>query len=199
MRSRGRRRPQPQPCAQSYACWACLSCARLFSDLLLRPWLFLSIFLDLLGYEPIQTLDSDQREIQELIDCAQNCAWIVTRLLVRLTMSVRLLSGRLIRYIPGHFGSAAMRGFMFGGLRGCLSVTPCVFCSSEIPMVAVTLRNASGATLGRVGATLVGVPRSRVRCAAFRQRGLQNRAVERCNLNCAPQAAHSLGLFLVRK
>src|SRR5262249_46042662 len=112
----------------------------------------------------------------------------------RLTISVRLPSRRLIRYIPGHFGSATMRGFMFGGLRGGLIVPLRGVCPLEMSMVAVTLRTASAATLGRFTATLTGVPRSRVRCAAFRQRGLQKRAVDRCSLNCAPQAAHSVGL-----
>jgi hypothetical protein len=112
-------------------------------------------------------------------------------------MSVRLPSRRLIRYIRGHFGSSTMCGSRLGGLRGCLSVTLWSFCPLEMSMVAVTLRTASGATLGRFTATLMGVPRSRARCAAFRQRGLQKRAVERCSLNCTPQAAHSLGLFLV--
>src|SRR5262249_3278810 len=53
---------------------------------------------------------------------------------------------------------------------------------------AVTLRTASVATPGRVTAILIGVPRLRARCAATRQRGLQKRAVERCGLNCEPQA-----------
>jgi hypothetical protein len=79
-----------------------------------------------------------------------------------------------------------MRGSSLGGLR--VSVTLFGFCPSDIPMVAVTLRTASVATLGRVVATLIGVPRSRARCVAFRQRGLQKRAVERCGLNCEPQA-----------
>src|SRR5215475_10559232 len=93
--------------------------------------------------------------------------------LVRLSMSVRLPSRRLIRYIRGHFGSATMRGFMVGGLRAFLSVTLCGFSPSVVLMVAVTLRTASGAPLGRVTATLMGVARSRARCAAFLQRGLQ--------------------------
>src|SRR5262249_6336786 len=97
----------------------------------------------------------------------------------RLTMSVRMPSRRLIRYIPGHFGSAAMRGSNLGGLRDWFSVTLCGFCSSEISTVVVTLRTASRPTLGRVAGTLMGVPRSRARCAALRQRGLQKRAVER--------------------
>src|SRR5262249_14130478 len=45
--------------------------------------------------------------------------------LVRLTMSVRLPSRRLIRYIRGHFGSAAMRGSNLDGLRDWFSVTLC--------------------------------------------------------------------------
>src|SRR5260221_3924333 len=103
-------------------------------------------------------------------------------------MSVRLPSRRLIRYIPGHFGSETMRGSNLEGLRGCVSVTLCGFCPSVVLMVAVTLRTASGATLGRVGAILMGVPRSRARCAAFRQRGLHNRAVDRQRVNATPQA-----------
>src|SRR5215472_17925326 len=63
--------------------------------------------------------------------------------LVRLIMSVRLPSRRLIRYIPGHFGSATMRGSSLGGLRGCLSVTLWGFCPLEMSTVAVALRNAS--------------------------------------------------------
>src|SRR5262249_35544117 len=107
----------------------------------------------------------------------------------RLTISVRLPSRRLIRYIPGHFGSATMRGFTLGGLRGCLSVTLCGFCPRDIPTGAVTLRTASWLTPGRVAGTLTGVPRSRARCAAFRQRGLQNRAVDRRGVNGTLQAA----------
>src|SRR5262249_13881853 len=72
--------------------------------------------------------------------------------LVRLTISVRLPSCRLIRYMPGHFGLATKRGSSLGGLR--LSVTLCGFCPSDIPMVAVTLRTASVAMPGRVTPTL---------------------------------------------
>src|SRR5262249_3084316 len=94
-------------------------------------------------------------------------------------------SGRLIRYIPGHFGSGTIRGSSLGALR--LSVTLSGFCSPDIPMVDVTLIPASAATPGRLTATLIGAPRSRARCEVFRQRELQKRAVERCGLNCKPQ------------
>jgi hypothetical protein len=103
--------------------------------------------------------------------------------LARVTMSVRLPSRRLIRYISGHFGSGTMRGSNVGSLRDCLSVTRCVFCSSDVPMAAVTLTTASWPTLGRVAGTRTSVPRSRARCAAFRQRGLQSRAVDRRRAN----------------
>src|SRR5262245_66178291 len=92
--------------------------------------------------------------------------------------------GIRMRYMPGHLGSARI----LGSSLGCLSVTLCGFCPADISMVAVTLRTASVATLGRVAATLIGVPRPRARCAATRQRGLQKRAVERWGLNCEPQA-----------
>src|SRR5262249_15336237 len=71
-------------------------------------------------------------------------------------------------------------------------VTLCGFWPSHIPTDAVTLRTASGATLGRVTAALTEVPRSRARCVAFRQRELQKRAVERCGLNCTPQAEQAI-------
>src|SRR5262249_12353572 len=78
MRSRGRRRPQPQPCAQSYACLACPSYARPSSDLLLRPCLLLSIF----SYPNLRlcfaSRCSVQRGVQKFINRAQNCASIVT-------------------------------------------------------------------------------------------------------------------------
>src|SRR5262249_11241132 len=96
-----------------------------------------------------------------------------SRARVRFTMSERLPSGRLIRYMPGQCSSGMMRG------SRRLSVTLCGFCPSDISTVAVTLRTASVATLGRVAATLIGVPRPRARCAATRQRGPQKRAVER--------------------
>src|SRR5215831_2201767 len=104
---------------------------------------------------------------------------------IKFAMSEREPSGRLIRYIPGHFESGTMRGSSLGGLR--LSVTLSGFCLSDIPIVVVTLRTASRPTPGRVAATLTGVPRSRARCEIFRQRELQKRAVERCGLNCKPQ------------
>src|SRR5262245_37195635 len=103
-------------------------------------------------------------------------------------MSVKLPSRRLIRYIPGHFGSATMRGSSLGGLRGCLSVTLGGFSPSGVLIVAVTLGNALGARPERVAGTIAAVPRSRARCAAFRQRGLQNRAVDRCRVNGTLQA-----------
>src|SRR5262249_465285 len=97
-------------------------------------------------------------------------------------------SGRLIRYMPGHFGSGTMRGSSLGGLR--LSVTLCDFCRDfcppDIPLGVVTLRTAFRPTPGRVAATLIGIPRSRARCVTFRHRGLQKRAVERCGLKCEP-------------
>src|SRR6516165_11062234 len=105
---------------------------------------------------------------------------------VKFAMSERLPSGRLIRYIPGHFGSGTMRGSSLAGLR--FSVTLCGFCPPDIPTGAVTLRTAPAATPGRVAAILIGVARLRVRCAATRQRGPQKRAVERCGLNGEPQA-----------
>src|SRR5262249_31720909 len=105
---------------------------------------------------------------------------------VRLTISVSDPSGLLTRYMPGHFGSGTMRGSNLARLR--LSVTLCGFCPPDIPMGAVTLRTASVATPGRVTAILIGIPRSRARCAATLQRGLQKRAVQRCGLNCEPQA-----------
>src|SRR5215831_20603152 len=105
---------------------------------------------------------------------------------VRLTISVSDPSGLLTRYIPGHFGSGTMRGSSLGGLR--LSVTLCGFCPSDKETGVVTLRTASAAALGRVAAVPIGIPRSRARCAATLQRGLQKRAVERLGLSCEPQA-----------
>src|SRR5262249_54508290 len=110
----------------------------------------------------------------------------------RLTMWVRLPSGRLIRYIQGHFGSATMRGSSLGGLRDCFSMTLRGICPWDIPTGAVTLRTGSGATPGRVVAGLTGDPRSRVRCAVTRHRGLQKRAVDRRGLNCKPQAEQAM-------
>jgi len=63
-------------------------------------------------------------------------------------------------------------------------------------MGVVTLRTASVATPGRVAATLIGIPRSRARCVAFRHRGLQKRAVERCGLNREPQARQVSALMV---
>jgi hypothetical protein len=105
---------------------------------------------------------------------------------VKFAMSESEPSGRLTRYMPGHFGSGTMCGSSLRGLR--LSVTLCGFCPSDISMGAVTLRTAPGATLGRVAALVRGVPRSRLRFAATRHRGPQKRAVERWGLNCEPQA-----------
>src|SRR5262249_7326032 len=105
---------------------------------------------------------------------------------VRLTISVSDPSGLLTRYMPGHLGSGTMRGSSLGGLR--LSVTFCRFCPSDKETGVVTLRTASAAALGRVAAVRIGIPRSRARCAATLQRGLQKRAVERCGLNGEPQA-----------
>jgi hypothetical protein len=79
-----------------------------------------------------------------------------------------------------------MRGSSLRGLR--LSVTLFGFCPPDIPTGVVTLRTAPTPTPGRVAATLIAIPRSRARCVAFRHRGLQKRAVERCGLNGAPQA-----------
>src|SRR5262245_20292719 len=103
-------------------------------------------------------------------------------------MSLSLPPGRRRRYIPGHFGSGTMRGSSLGGLR--LSVTLCGFCPSDRETGVVTLRIASAPALGRVAAVPVGIPRSRVRCAATLQRGLQKRAVERLGLSCEPQCEH---------
>jgi hypothetical protein len=105
---------------------------------------------------------------------------------VKFTMSLRLPSGRRSRNMAGHLASGTMRGSSLGGLR--LSVTRFDFWSLDRPGVGVTLRTASTATPGRVIATLMGAPRSRARCVAFRQRELQKRAVERCGLKCEPQA-----------
>ena len=107
---------------------------------------------------------------------------------VRLTISVSDPSGLLTRYMPGHFASGTMRGSALGGLR--LSVTFCGFWPSDKETGVVTLRTASAAALGRVAAVPIGIPRSRARCAATLQRGLQKRAVERLGLSCASQCKH---------
>ena len=90
-----------------------------------------------------------------------------------------------------------MRGSSLGALR--LSVTFLSFCPSDTLSVAVTLRNALGAVPGRVAVALKGVPRSRARCVAFRQRGLQKRAVERRGLNCRPQAEQAMFMTPARR
>src|SRR5215469_2258225 len=92
--------------------------------------------------------------------------------------------GMRMRYMPGHLGSATI----LGSSLGCLSVTLCGFWPSDIPIAVVTLRTASRPTPGRLAATLIGIPRSRARCAAFRQRRLQNRAVDRRALSGTPHA-----------
>jgi hypothetical protein len=109
-------------------------------------------------------------------------------------MSLRPPSGRRSRNMVGHFASGAMRGSRLRGLL--LSVTSRGLCRSDIPMGAVTLRTASGATLGRLAVLVRGVPRSRVRFAATRHRGPQKRAVERCDLNCRPQVEQAI--FMTR-
>jgi hypothetical protein len=81
-----------------------------------------------------------------------------------------------------------MRGSKLGGLR--LSVTLCGFCPSDEETGVVTLRTTSAAALGRVAAVAIGIPRSRVRCAATLQRGPQKRAVERLGLSCELQCEH---------
>src|SRR5262245_65400494 len=86
---------------------------------------------------------------------------------VRLTISVSDPSGLLTRYMPGHFGSGAMRGSSLGGLR--LSVTLCGFCHSDTETGVVTLRNCSAAVLGRVGGVPIGIAWSAPACAAALQ------------------------------
>src|SRR5262249_33975071 len=105
---------------------------------------------------------------------------------IKLTMSESPPPSSGMRYMPGHLGSARILGSSLRDL--CFRVTLCGFCPADMTWGAVTQRTPSGATLGRVAAILICVPRSRARRAATRHRGLQKRAVERCGLNGAPQA-----------
>src|SRR5262249_35171587 len=98
-------------------------------------------------------------------------------------------SGRLIRYIRGHFASGRMVAW---NAKGLVAVSASLDASLG-KCAPSRVCEAVGRYKGVLAASLA--LQSRFRCAAIRHRGLQKRAVARRGLNFRPQAEQAMSMM----